>query len=170
MNSFFNAQFNYCPLIWMLHSQSDNNKVKELHKRCLELIYNDKQSSYEELLIKDSTVSIHYRNIQTLATEMFKVKNEMSPEIICDIFTQRINNHYNLRHFNHFETPFVGTVCNGTESVSYFGPKIWDIVSEEHKTLNNLKSFKESIKNSVPLNCPCRLRKTYVHGVGFTEG
>ena len=55
---------------------------------------------------------------------MFKVKNEMSPEIICDIFTQRINNHYNLRHINHFETPFVRTVCNGRESVSYLRPKI----------------------------------------------
>ena len=49
---------------------------------------------------------------------MFKVKNEMYPEIICDIFTQRINNHYNLRHINHFETPFVRTVYKGTESVS----------------------------------------------------
>ena len=170
MNSFFNAQFNYCPLIWMLHSRSNNNKIKHLHERCLRLIYNDKQSSYEELLIKDGTVSIHHRNIQTLATEMFKVKNEMSPEIICDIFTQRINNHYNLRHINHFETPFVRTVCNGMESVSYLGPKIWDIVPEEYKTLNSLNSFKESIKNWVPLNCPCRLCKTYVHGVSFIEG
>ena len=82
-------------------------------------------------------VTIHHRNIQTPATAMFKVKNEMSPEIICDIFTQRINNHYNLRHINHFETPFVRTIYNGTESVSYFGPKIWDIVPEEYKTLNS---------------------------------
>ena len=170
INSFFNAKFNYCLLISMLHSRSNNNKTKHLHERCLRLIYNDKQSSYEELLIKDGTVSIHHRNIQTLATEMFKVKNGMSPEIICDIFTQRINNHYNLRHINHFETPFVRTVYNGTESVSYLGPKIWDIVPEEYKTLNSLNSFKESIKNWVPLNCPCRLCKTYVHGVGFIEG
>ena len=106
MNSFFHAQFNYCPLIWMLNSRSKNNKIKHLHESCLRLIYNDKHSSYEELLIKDGTVSIHYRNIQTFATKMFKVKNEISPEIICDIFVQRINNHYNLRHINHFETPF----------------------------------------------------------------
>ena len=99
----------------MLHNRSNNNKIKHYHERCLRLIYSDKQSSYEELLIKDSTVFIHHRNIQTLATEMFKVKNGMSPEIICDIFTQRINNHHNLRHINHFETPFVSTVYNGTE-------------------------------------------------------
>ena len=76
MNSFFNAQFIYCPLIWMVHSRRNNNKIKHLHERCLRIIYNDKQPSYEELLIKDGTVSIHHRNIQTLATEMFRVKNE----------------------------------------------------------------------------------------------
>ena len=88
------------------------------------------QSPYEELLKKDGTASIHHRNIRTLATEMFKVKNEMSLEIICDIFTQRINNHYNLKHINHFEVPFVRTVYNGTESVSYLRPNIGDIVPE----------------------------------------
>ena len=92
-------------------------------------------------------VSKHHRNIQMLATEMFKVKNEMSPEIICDTFTPIINNHYNLRHINHFETPSVSTVYNGIESVSYLGPKIWDIVPEEHKAWNSLNSFKKSIKN-----------------------
>ena len=32
---------------------------------------------------------------------------------------------------NHFETSFVKTVYNGTECVSYLGPKIWDIFPEE---------------------------------------
>ena len=75
----------------MLHSRSNNNKIKHLHERCLRFIYNDKKSSYEELLIKDGTISIHHRKIQTLATEMFKVKNEIFPENICDIFIQRVN-------------------------------------------------------------------------------
>ena len=89
MNSFFNAQFNYCPLIWMLHSRSNNNKIKHLHERCLRLIYNDKRSSYDELLINNGAVSIHHRNIQRLAAEMFKVKNKISPGIICDIYTKK---------------------------------------------------------------------------------
>ena len=104
------------------------------------------KSSDEELLIRDGTISIHHRNIQTLTTEMFKVKNEKSPEIICDIFTPKINNRYNLRYINHFETPFVKNVYNGTENASYLGPKIWDIVPEKYKTLNSLNSFKELIK------------------------
>ena len=81
MNSIFNAQFNYCPLIWMLHSRKNNNKIKHLHERCLRLIYSDKKSSCENLLEKESSVSIHHKNIQALAIEMFKVKHKLCPEI-----------------------------------------------------------------------------------------
>ena len=67
MNSFFNAQCNYCPQIWVLHSHRNNNIMRNLHERCLrltcikELIYNDKNSFYKELLNKDGSVSIHHR-------------------------------------------------------------------------------------------------------------
>ena len=90
MNAFFNVQFNYCPLIWMLHSRQNNNKIKHLHERCLRLIHNDKLSSYEELLEKDGSVSIHHKNIQSLAIELFQIKHGHSPEIVSDIFTGRI--------------------------------------------------------------------------------
>ena len=49
-NTFFNAQFNYCPLVLMLHSRQNNNKVKRLLERYLRLIHNDKLPSYAELL------------------------------------------------------------------------------------------------------------------------
>ena len=77
MNAFFNSQFSYCPLIWMCHSRIINKKINRLHERCLRMIYCDKQSSFEELLEKDSSVSIHERNIQILATEMYKVSKGM---------------------------------------------------------------------------------------------
>ena len=143
------------PLIWMLHNQSNINKIKNLDERCLRLVCNDKKSSYEELLIKDSTVSIHHKNIQTLATEMFKVKNELSPDIIYDALTRRINIHSNLRNIIHFGTSFVRTVYNRTESASCLGPEIWDIVPEEYKALNILNSFnKNQSKVVYPLTIP----------------
>ena len=86
MNSFFNAQFNYCPYIWMLHSRKNNNKTKHLHERCLQLIYSDKKSSYENLLEKNNSVSIHHKNIQALTIEMFKVNHKLCPESTGDIF------------------------------------------------------------------------------------
>ena len=63
MYAFFNAKFNYYPLIWMLHIRQNNNKIKHLHERCLHLIYDDKLSSYEELLEKDGSVSSHHKII-----------------------------------------------------------------------------------------------------------
>ena len=54
----------------------------------LRLIQNDKLSSYEELLEKDVSVSVHHRNIQSLAIEMLQIKHGQSREIVTNIFTQ----------------------------------------------------------------------------------
>ena len=151
----------------MLHSRKNNNKIKHLHERCLRLIYSDKKSSYENLLEKDNSVSIHHKNIQALAIEMFKVKHMLCPEITGDIFMERTNNQYNLRNCPFFINPQVHSVFHGTESISYLGPRIRDIVPEEFKHKKSLNSFKESIKIWVPTNCPCRLCKLYLVGFSF---
>ena len=57
MNAFFKSQFSYCPVIWMCHSRANNNKINRLHERCLRIVFSDKQSSFEALLEKDSSVS-----------------------------------------------------------------------------------------------------------------
>ena len=144
----------------MLHSRK-NNKIKHLHERCLQLVYIYKKSSYENLLEKDNSVSIHHKNIPALSIEMLKVKRKPFPESTGDIFTERTNNHYNLRDRPDFLTPPVESVFHGTESIPYLGRKIWDIVPEEFKHKKSLNSFKESIKMSGPTNHPGRLCKVY---------
>ena len=74
INCFFNARFNYCPLIWMLHSRYNNSKIKHSYERCLRMTHCNATSSYAELLEKDGSVSIHQTKIQSLAIEMYKVK------------------------------------------------------------------------------------------------
>ena len=64
MNAFSKSQFSYCPLIWMCHSRTNNNKINRLHERCLRIIFSDKQSSFETLLEKDGSVSIHNGDLQ----------------------------------------------------------------------------------------------------------
>ena len=73
MNAFFLSQYNYSPLTWMFHNRLLNHKINRLHERCLCVIYNDGHSSCDELLNLDNSVSIHHRNLQILATEIFRV-------------------------------------------------------------------------------------------------
>ena len=86
VNAFFYSQFNYCQFVWMCNNRTNNNKINCLHERCLRLIYNDKKSSFEDLLQK---VSIHHRNLRTLAVELFKVLKGLSPVIFAEAFSVR---------------------------------------------------------------------------------
>ena len=73
MSAFITSQFNYCPLIWMFYNRTLNKKINKLHEGALRLVYKDKNSTLQELLEKDNAVTIHQRNLQRLAIEMYKV-------------------------------------------------------------------------------------------------
>ena len=103
MKAYVAFQCGYCPLVWMFHSRSLNNKINSLYERALRITYGDRLSSFENLLKKDNSVSIHHRNIQALATEMFKVKNNIAPEIMKELFTSKMSS-YDLRNNNLFES------------------------------------------------------------------
>ena len=81
-------------------------------------------------------MSIHQRNLQILAIEMFKVTNSLSPVLMNDIFKLRGEQIYNLRKLSQFSRPKVNSVYNATESVSFSGPIIWDLVPNELKTIS----------------------------------
>ena len=97
MNAFFTSQSSYCPLIWMCYSRSNNRKINMLHERHLRIIHNDKQSSFTELLNQDNSVSIHIRNIQRLAIEIFSFYNGLTPPLMNNIFKLKAENPYHLK-------------------------------------------------------------------------
>ena len=135
MNAFFNSQFSYCPLVWMCHSRALSDKMNRL-RECLRLVYNDKQLNFEELLEKYDSASIYIRNLQILAIEMYRVVNGGSPEIMKEILGIREENGFNVRHQNTFKRPIVNSVYNGTETVSFLVPKIWELIPTEIKVQN----------------------------------
>ena len=117
MKSFIELQFGYCPLIWMFHSRGVKNKISHLHERSLRIVYEDNISSLEDLLKRDKSFTIHQRNIQSLAIELFKVKGNLSNNIMYDIFqTRKIN--YNLRPQTYFASNCVNTNKFGLNSLS----------------------------------------------------
>ena len=50
INSFINAQFTYCPLIWIFSSKGFYKRINKIHKRSLRLVFNDYGSSFDSLL------------------------------------------------------------------------------------------------------------------------
>ena len=64
----------------MFHNRGLNNKVNSLHERALRITYGDGSSSFQDLLKKNNSVSIHHRNLQALVTEINIVKNNVAPD------------------------------------------------------------------------------------------
>ena len=73
----------------MRHNRINNSKINRLHERCLRLIYNDKKSSFEDLLQKDGSVSIHHRTLKRLAAELLKVFKGLSLVLLAETFPVR---------------------------------------------------------------------------------
>ena len=145
LKAFIQSQFGYCPLVWMYHIRTLNNRINRLHERALRITYKDSTLSFKELLALDNSFTIHERNVQHLATEMYKIKNNLAPTFMKELFPLSTNI-YNLRNKPQFKTSNVHTVSHGTETISFRGPKTWAIVPDVIKNSKTLDSFKINIK------------------------
>ena len=80
----------------MFHSRQLINRITKIQERASRLIYKDSKLTFDDLLKLDNSVTIHQQNLQILATEIFKVKNSLAPEIITEVFEIK-EARYNLR-------------------------------------------------------------------------
>ena len=87
--SFINAQFTYCPLIWMISSKVYYKKINKIHERSLRLIFNDYESSLDSLICTLNEETIDQRCINVLLTEAHKYLNGYSPDLMSLLFTPK---------------------------------------------------------------------------------
>ena len=138
-----------------------------IHERALPLIYpSNSKLTFKELLDKNKTVSIHQKNLQVLATEIFKAKLNISPEILKELFSFNVRN-YNLRSQSTLKRIKTNSVYFGSKNLFSLAPKIWDLVPDNSKNENSLERFKNRIKTWATDKCWCRIFKVYIHQLGF---
>ena len=72
--------------MWHFCKVSDARKLERVQEQALRTIYNDRNATYEELLEKGRLSSLENRRLQDILILMYKVKNSLAPEHVCNMF------------------------------------------------------------------------------------
>ena len=123
MKAFIESQFGYYSLVWVICGRQENNRINHLDERALRIVYNDYKSTFENLLELDNSVSIHHRNIRLLSIELYKVKHNLSNQVMSELFNLR-NINYDFLSQTGLELGPIYTTAYGLRSVRHFAPKI----------------------------------------------
>ena len=166
MQSFIMSQFSDNPLTWMLHNRNGNSKINRIQERAFRIAHKDFNSSYEELLAKNNSVTIHQKSLQLLMVEIYKIKNIWIPVFMKSIFKEN-SHHYKLRPMNTLKLTKVKTVLYGRDTVRHMGKNIWDSLANDIKNTETLAAFKRRMNNWKCQDCSCRLCKLYIQYFGY---
>ena len=122
----------------MFHSRTLHERTDHIHERALKIVYKDFNSSFQELLIEDNSYDNHHRNLQKLVTELFKVKNGLSPELMNHVF-EFIEKPYSLRTTSHSRSRKVRATKYGIETPSTLAPNYVTLFQMNIKLLDHLQ-------------------------------
>ena len=150
----------------MFYSRKLNEGIDHIHERAVRIVYKDFNSSFQELLIEDNSLNIHHRNLQKLVTEILKVKNGLSPELMNDVF-EFIEKPYSLRTTSHFKSRKILTTKYGIETPCYLCSKVWNLVPNEYKTIESLEDFMAKNKNLDPRELSLQVMQNIYSPSGF---
>ena len=152
--------------VWMCHSRKIHKQINKIHERALRIVYMDYTSSFDELIKKSGSVSLHHRNLQQLAIEIYKALNNISSTLMSELFVVK-KSKYNLRNEAVLTSNQPSSTKYGINSISHLAPKIWKLIPYETRSSKTLKIFKDKIKRWIPDNYLCHQCKDYVQDVGF---
>ena len=105
----------YCHLVWNSCRSSDRRKIECVRERALRAVFKSTAETDEELLERAKLPTLYNRRLQDVATLTYKVKNNLVPSYVSEIFTRK-GNRYHLRNSG-FQTPRFNTICYGKHSI-----------------------------------------------------
>ena len=126
-----------CFVFFCFFRASDTCRLERVQERGLRAVFKDKQSSYQQLLAKAKLPSLYNRRLQDICILMCKVKHNLCPWTICDMFLTD-SHAYNVRHKDFYQPSF-NTVTHGKHSIRYLGPRLWSkIPSKDSLDLSSI--------------------------------
>ena len=143
--AFILPQVTCCHIVWHHCRSTDERKLERLQERALRAIYCDRTSTYEALLEKARLPTLCNRRLQDMAIFMYKVKANLVPSYISDLFSCDMRK-YNLRNTDDFSLPRCNTVTYGRHSLRYMGPYIWSKLHKSIKMADSLTAFKNQVR------------------------
>ena len=117
--------FIYCPLICIFCAKTDNKSMNKFPKRIFRLIYDTEDASFEDLLERDKSRTIHVDNILTLLVKIYKLIDCINSPIKWIFFVLK-RNRYNLRSKNLLKIPDTSTSQYGTQALCFKGSLQWN--------------------------------------------
>ena len=139
----------------MAFLQTANDEINRAHKRCLRILYQDYESSFQLLLSRNNSQTIHVKNLQKLMTEIYKSTKKLNPSYLWE-FHERKEVTYDLRTKDLCKLPKIKKRY-GAESLSFRGSLLWNTLSDKIKQSPSLAAFKNQIKSWTGDKCTCRL-------------
>ena len=145
MKASIESQFGYSPLVWMFCGRQENIRIDHLHDAPPMILYNAYESTFESLLELDNSLSIHHRNIRLLSIELYKVKHNLSNQVMSELFNLR-----NINYYFGLQTDFeLGAIY-----ITAYGLRPLKHLLRKSGNSDNLSEFTTKIKSWKPVTCP----------------
>ena len=156
-NAFILPHLQYCSTVWHFCSPRNCDKLESLNKRALRIVFNDKVSSYQQLLHKSEGSTLYNRLIQNMLITIYKCLNCNSfPKYLKNMFTLR-QSEYSFRRTNILSLCEPVTSTYGLNSFRYFASKNWNSLPNNVRSESTLSGFRSNISKtsaSVSLGFP----------------
>ena len=153
-NAFINSQFTYALLIWMFAGKSSIVKICNIHFRTLQIVYNNYDKSYHDLLNFSNDVYIYQKHLRFLAIEAYKSLMIINPELMWEFFNKNPLQ-YNLRKRDIVYLPPARSSSYGINSLAFRGILLCNSLPSNVKQSHNLKKFKLKLRNLGNIHCTC---------------
>ena len=118
------------------------------------MVWDDYNSTYEELLASHNDISIHQKHLKHLAIEVYKSLANLNPDILWPFFKNKSIS-YSLRNGNICILPPAGSSHYRINSVQFRGTLLWNNLPISVEESVSVKEFKQKLNHVQKIHCPC---------------